>query len=164
MTRSYSLIEGFLDAFDRWNPVVAAPLLRMQLDSLVRVHYIATVKGSRPFAERLIAGEEFRNITDAEGKRLTDHRLNELAKDDHPWIESVCKATSGWVHFSPEHLRAAFQVQEQDDGTFTIAGGIPIRPEQIPVSALEELIGAMIQATEELGTYMESWEARKDRK
>ncbi len=24
MTRSYSLVDGFLDAFDQWNPIVAA--------------------------------------------------------------------------------------------------------------------------------------------
>lgn len=36
MARSYSLVDGFIAGFDSWNPVVAAPLLRMQIDSLLR--------------------------------------------------------------------------------------------------------------------------------
>ena len=36
-----------------------------------------------------------------------------------------------------------------------------IRPEQIPLSALQELIGALTQATEELFGYVELWESRK---
>ena len=35
--RSYSLVDGFLWAFDTWNPVVAAPVIRMQIDNLVRI-------------------------------------------------------------------------------------------------------------------------------
>ena len=41
MARSYSLVDGFLNAFDTWNLMVAAPILRMQVDNLVRVYYIA---------------------------------------------------------------------------------------------------------------------------
>lgn len=39
-----------------------------------------------------------------------------------------------------------------------------IRPEQIPLSALEELLAAMTQATGELFGYVEMWEATKKAK
>jgi hypothetical protein len=43
----------------------------------------------------------------------------------------------------------------------TIFGAVPLSPEQIPVEALQQLIGAMIKATEELFGYSEAWESRK---
>jgi hypothetical protein len=40
--RSYALVDGFLGAFDTWNLLVAAPLVRLQIDTLVRLSYAAT--------------------------------------------------------------------------------------------------------------------------
>jgi hypothetical protein len=160
MTRSYSLVDGFLDAFDQWNPIVAAPLLRLQIDSLVRTSYIARSPMAENVANEILGGGEFRKMKDAEGKRLHDFRLVELAKPHHPWVPDVYNATSGWVHFSPDLVSAAWQGREDSCG-LTISSAVPLRPEQIPVAALHELIGAMIQATEELFGYSEAWESRK---
>jgi hypothetical protein len=38
---------------------------------------------------------------------------------------------------------------------------IPIRRQRIPLRALQELLGAMTQATAELFGYIEAWESRK---
>lgn len=86
----------------------------------------------------------------------------------HPWLQDVYDATSGWVHFSPEHVRAAWRVTDDggDDDAESgvdrrLTGAIPLQPDQIPLSALRELLGAMIQATEQLFGYSEVWESRK---
>lgn len=164
MARSYSLVDGFISAFDTWNPVVAAPLLRLQLDSLVRTAYVARAQADEVVLY-VIGGGEFRRLKDAEGELLTDARLLHHAARMHPWVSDVYDATSGWVHLSPAHLYAAWQLKEEADESGerapTITGGVPIRPEQIPLRALQELLGAMIQATEELFGYMEMWESRK---
>lgn len=163
MARSYSLVDGFIGAFDSWNPVVAAPLLRLQLDSLVRVAYLTKVPNVADVAWHIIKGGEFRTLKDRDGKTLTDRRLIEHAQQVHPWIDDVYKATSGWVHFSPTHLKAAAQVtpDESSEHIFKYFGAIPIRPEQIPLSALEELLAAMITATKELFGYVKIWEDTK---
>lgn len=158
MSRSYSLVDGFISAFDSWNLIVAAPILRMQLDSLTRLAYLATAPRADEVAEYVIGGGEFRKLRDEDNRKLTDARLIEHAEEPHPWIKGVYEATSGWVHLSPAHVVAALQVGEE--GT-TISGGIPIRPEQIPVSMLQEVLGAMIRATEEIFGYVEVWESRK---
>jgi len=164
MSRSYCLVDGFLGAFDAWNPIVAAPLLRMQLDSLVRVSYVARAPRADEVAADIVRGGEFRKFKDAHGKRLTDARLVELAKPHHPWVPNVYEATSGWVHLSPVHLRAAWRLDDDPSSPGTLGalkGRIPIRPSDIPLRGLEELIGAMTQATEELFGYAEVWESRK---
>jgi hypothetical protein len=166
MSRSYSLVDGFLSAFDTWNPIVAAPILRMQIDTLVRIAYVANAPSAEEVAAYVIRGGEFRNLKDSENKPLTDRRLLEHAEETHPWPRDVYAATSGWVHFSAAHLRAAVQVTDRaekadEDPDLRLFGAVPIRPEQIPLSALQELLGAMIQATKELFAYIEVWESRK---
>ena len=163
MSRSYSVVDGFLDAWDNWNIVVAAPLLRMQLDTLVRVSYMTRAPRADEVAMDILGGGEFRRLKDAEGHRLTDKRLGELAAPHHPWIADVYDATSGWVHLSPSHVTATWQLKESShpDALGTLVGATPIRPEQISPSALHELIGAITKATEELFGYVEAWESRK---
>ncbi|MCW2853388.1 MAG: hypothetical protein JWM84_3052, partial [Nocardioides sp.] len=112
LQRSYGLVEGFLDAFDRHNPAAAAPLVRLQLDSLFRVRYVANHEDADGIARALVSGQEFRNMRDGKQK-LTDAYLKGLAAGDHPWAARVYDGTSGWVHFSPSHLKAAWQI----DGT-----------------------------------------------
>jgi hypothetical protein len=166
MTRSYSLVDGFIGAFDTWNPIVAAPLVRMQIDSLVRIAYMANAPHADDVAAYVIGGGEFRNLKDPDGKKLTDGRLLARAATTHPWLQDVYDATSGWVHFSPEHVRASWRVNEDEDGGndetgLYLSGAVPLQPEQIPLSALQELLGAMTKATEELFGYVEVWESRK---
>jgi hypothetical protein len=140
MSRSYELVDGFIDAFDHWNLVVAAPILRMQIDSLTRMAYMASAPSADEIALHVIGGGEFRELKDAEKKKLTDRRLIELAEEVHPWIEPVYEATSGWVHLSPAHMFAAWQIEdievEGEQAYKNLLGSIPNRPERIPVSSL----------------------------
>lgn len=142
---------------------MAAPLLRMQIDTLVRVSYTARVERPEEVARYLLEGGEFRNRKDPDGKLLTDRRLGALAAPYHPWVSAVYRATSGWVHLSPAHVLATWQLKETDDPETlgNLVGATPIRPEQVPLAALQELIGAMTKATEELFGYVERWEKQK---
>jgi len=164
-SRSYSLVDGFLSAFDSWNVIVAAPIVRMQIDNLVRLAYAATVN-SDELSRYMVMGGELRKQTDAEGKSLTDARLVQLAHEaGHEWAPDVYRATSGWVHLSPELLHAVVQFEDRSDDEeelqLTAGFGIPIPRKRIPLRPLEELLGAMTQATEEIFGYIEVWESRK---
>ncbi len=158
--RSYHLVDGFLALFDEWNVVGAAPILRMQLDNLTRLSYVSRAPRADEVADAVISGVEFRQMRDADGKRLLDGRLVELAAEHHPWLAPVYEATSGWVHLSPVHLYTSWKVTEEPDGPM-LSGWFPGHPHEIPVSALAELVGAMVQATEEVFGYIELWESRK---
>jgi hypothetical protein len=159
LTRSYSLVDGFITAFDSWNPIVAAPVLRMQIDSLVRIAYVARAPDADEIARAVLDGGEFRRFKDPDGQKLTDRRLIELAKDAHPWVPEVYERTSGWVHLSPAHIHAAWRVEGDSFGH--LSGGLPIRPEIVGSEPMDELLRAMTQATEDLITWVQSWEARK---
>jgi hypothetical protein len=64
-------------------------------------------------------------------------------------------------HLLTSTPRSEWQEMSNEKTTDTISMTIPLPPERIPLSALEELIGAMIKATEEIFAYVEMWEQRK---
>lgn len=156
MQRSYGLVEAVIDCVDAYNLAAAAPLLRMQLDTLVRACYVVHAPVADDVVTAMLDGIEFRTMKDAEGKRLTDARLVELATPHHPWLPPVYKEASGWVHLSINHLRATWQVTGDQ-----FSAGVPLRPDVIPGSLWLELLAAMIKATEQLFGYVEMWESRK---
>lgn len=160
-TRSYHLVDGFLGLIDDWNVISAAPILRLQLDNLTRLSYVVHAQRSDDVVNELIDGVEFRRMKAPDGDRLLDWKLVKLASEFHPWLPPVYEATSGWVHLSPMHALMPWNLDGGEDGSASLQGMFPLRPEQIPRTALEELLGAMTKATEEVFGYLEAWEARK---
>ncbi|HEV2640046.1 MAG TPA: hypothetical protein VGX23_33235 [Actinocrinis sp.] len=156
MQRSYGLVEAVIDCVDAYNLVAAAPLLRLQLDTLVRACYVAHAPSADDVVTALLEGTEFRKMKDAEGRQLNDGRLVELAAPHHPWLPPVYRETSGWVHLSLNHVGSTWQV----DGD-QLSGRIPLSPDVIPSRLWLELLDAMTKATEELFGYVELWESRK---
>lgn len=155
--RSYGVLDALIDAVDTYNIHAAAPLLRLQLDTLFRAHYIASAPDVDGLTLRLLRGEELRKIKDADGKPLNDYRLKELAADTHAWALPVYDKTSGWVHFSLNHMLVT--TQAADPNCFHM--GVPLRADVIPESLWQEIYGAAIQATEELFAYVRGWATRK---
>lgn len=87
--RSYGVLDALIDAVDRYNIHAAAPLLRLQLDTLFRAHYLASGPDVDSLTMKLLRGEELRKIKDASGKPLNDYRLKELGSR-HPRLGTAC--------------------------------------------------------------------------
>jgi hypothetical protein len=156
LQRSYGLVDAFIDAVDVYNLHAAVPLLRVQLDSLFRLSYVSRAPSADDVVQKVMAGTEFRNMTDVEGKKLSDGRLKDLAQPFHPWTAAVYDKASGWVHFSQAHVSAAWQVEGD-----LLSGGLPLSHGAVPERLWRELLDAMGQATTEVLTYAEDWASRK---
>ena len=154
--RSYALVDGFLGAFDTWNLLVAAPLVRLQLDTLVRLSYATTCPDMDALTRALLDGVEFRAMKDETGQRLLDGRLVERSQALHPWLKPVYEKACGWVHFSPVHLFLGTQAR---DGK--LSGHLPLHPDVLPERLLSEVLGAMLQATQDLVDYLSGWAIHK---
>lgn len=116
----------------------------MQLDTVVRACYVADAPLVDDVVAAMLEGTEFCKMKDADGKPLTDTRLVELATPYHPRLPPVYKETSGLVHLSVNHLRAAWQVAGDQ-----IGAGVPLRPDVIPGKLWLALLAAMTKATEQ---------------
>jgi hypothetical protein len=158
--RSVYLITGFVDALDKWNVFAAAPLVRLQLDSLIRVSYMTRAPKADAVAEEVMKGRNFRSLSDADGQRLTDKHLVELAVPHHPWLGDVYSSGNEWVHLSRAQVMAPWEfLRDSPAGTLTLQ--FPMRRESLPPAFLKNMVAAMSETTDDLLTYLELWRRRK---
>lgn len=158
LQRSYHLVEGFVLAWDHWNVIVAAPLVRFQIDSLVRCAYLCQRADSDHVVVEVLGGRALRELKDpVSGEKLTDRYLVELAGALYDWLPPVYAVSNDWVHLSERHIFNAWQNGEER----TLLGQFPMPTDEIPVRFWQELIGAMVQATGSLLALCSGWATYK---
>ena len=119
LNRSINLIDAILILTSRWNFVAAAPLIRLHLDTLLRLSYWRTIKNPNTFIRQILEGKQVNQIKDEEGIKLTDGRLREYTRSIFPQVDNVYKETSRLIHFSDKHV---FTCIEALDETGRMAG------------------------------------------
>ena len=123
--RSIEINKGFLNLMDQWNLLCAAPLIRLQIDSLLRLAYISSLNNPEEISEKIFKGEPINRIKDNEGNKLSDARLKDYARTSFPWIDEVYKNTSKFIHFSEKHIFSSIIKTNETDRTvhFVIGNG-----------------------------------------
>ena len=119
LNRSIDLIDAILILTSRWNFVAAAPLIRLHLDTLLRLSYWRTIKTPNAFIRQILEGKQVNQIKDEEGIKLTDARLRKYTLSIFPQVDNVYKETSRLIHFSDKHV---FTCIEALDETGRMAG------------------------------------------
>jgi len=107
MDRNIGLVESMPKLIEDENIHALAPLLRVQLDGLLRIHAFRLVTEPEELAVHVIKGGELRKYKDRDGNKLTDRYLVNSLKDDLPYVESMYDKLCGWVHFSESHIFTA---------------------------------------------------------
>ena len=172
--RSLSLSTGFITMIRDQNFICAAPLIRLQLDSALRVFAGFIVDNPRKFAEDVIKGEEIRNMKDRNGKQMTDWYLrNQLTSDSlrnlranpddfnnkkYAWVEAVYKNTSGYIHLSDKHFFNTIHPSDHSDGY------IQISPKDVNISDefYLDAISAFRASTEIIADFVHGWTFTKE--
>ncbi|MGQ5490865.1 hypothetical protein ACUH78_18665 [Thauera sp. ZXT1-4] len=129
--RNIGLLEALPPLFESYNIHALAPLLRVQLDGLLRLHAFRIVQNREDLARHVIKGSKLRNFKANDGKPLTDHYLVSSLKEELPWVESMYDTLCGWVHFSESHVFTAAS-EGAEEGKVEIGIGSfrqPIKPE-----------------------------------
>jgi hypothetical protein len=158
--RSLSLIDGFTAMVERRNPLCAAPLLRLQLDSVMRLYACSLVDDPHLIALRLLEGQPLRKVKSKDGHSLTDKYLHEEVSKLYPWASRVYNATSAFVHLSMPHMLSP--VTSFDDQSRTMKmkiGGMPGR--EWKETEMMESIEVFMEATTSLLHLCYSWLATK---
>lgn len=160
--RSLHVVQGFMDLFKRWNLIAAAPLVRLQIDNLTRTSYVAHHSDPLAFSMELWVGE-FHQMRDPKGRRLTDSRLVDLAKQHHPWLFRAYKAANAWVHLSQRHIWLPFDIPEHE-----IGGPVESRLSVAYVRndysepLLHDILTTMVVATSDVMGYVLAWNPREN--
>ncbi len=139
LNRSINLIDAILILTSRWNFVAAGPLIRLHLDTLLRLSYLGATKNHDSFILQILEGKQVNKIKDEEGRKLTDARLCDYARPLFPQIDNVYRETSRLIHFSDKHVFTCIETFDEASRTaeFSIGKGSSKWIEKDIVSLLE---------------------------
>lgn len=161
LNRSACLLTGFCDLIERNNFIAAAPLLRLQLDNLLRFHGAWLAENPHTFSEEVLKGIHIRKLKDRDGNLMTDRYLVEKISEKYPVMKSVYEHTSGYIHLSDKHIFNSLG-QLKKDGTFHMK--VSSSDGFIKESDYLEALRAFFEITGVLFSYMKGWSLTKDGK
>jgi len=158
LNRSVGLLEGFCDLIQKRNFVSAAPLLRIQLDNLLRFHAAWLMDDPHDFALRIFKEEQVRKIEDRDGNYMTDRYLVDKISTEYPELKDIYEHTSGYIHLSYKHFYNSGRAGEKE-----MEFSLKISPVDayVPEGIYIEAIGAFFQITDILFRYLEGWRISK---
>ena len=152
--RSMAHCKGFATLIATKNLTCAGGIIRMQLDTLLRFYAVFLVDDPHGFAASVTHGTPVKEHKDRVGQKMHDAYLVKCLSKEYPWIESVYKETSGYIHFSEKHILSAMH-NVGDDRTLQFQ----ISSEDVERSELfyDEATTAFVHITEIFLNYLEGW-------
>ena len=155
LNRSIDLLQGFCLLMRGDNYLSAAPLVRLQLDNLLRFQAVWLVSDPHDFAMKVMNGTLIKKLKDRDGKYMHDFFLVQELKKQKPWVERVYQETSGFVHLSEKHILGLFEKQIENGGKVEISIGRS--GEKVPLKMKIEAVSAFIKITKEILELVDSW-------
>lgn len=104
--RSRHLLEAYTQLIAAKNLTAASALVRMQLDSLMRVNACFLVPDPMLIWAVLKSGEPWSRVTSTDGQPLADNYLHQKLTEKLPWATEVYRQMSGYIHLSRPHLES----------------------------------------------------------
>jgi hypothetical protein len=132
--------RAFKQCVEDRNSLVATALLRLQLDTALRLYALFWVTDPNTFSEEVFKGVQIDRLKAADGKQMKDKYLRDKLVVRYPWVETVYKQTSGSIHFSSRHILEAFEINDAETGSFTLQLG-PNKPNQ-PIEEYADCLAA----------------------
>jgi len=161
LKRSLDLLDGIICLTDRWNFAAAAPLLRLQIDSVLKVVCLAHLENADVVSTAILEGKSLRNLKDSDGKFLSDARLRDYARRFYPWLDRVYEETSKLIHLSDKHF--FLPVESVDDETRVVQMLIGAGTQNWPESEIDNFLDAVGCTTDALLKVVLGWVISKDR-
>ena len=157
--RSMALIQGFTSLVKMGNYTCAASLLRLQLDSCLRLFATFIVDKPHDLAHKVLKGKAIRDMKDRDGHRMTDRYLVNTLGAKYVWMPRIYESTSGFIHLSEKHLFSVFDEAEDER---SVGLRIAADDENVPTELWVELADAFLAATDALFDYLKGWVFTKE--
>jgi len=146
LNRTVNILRGFTSLMRDKNFIAAAPLVRVHLDSLLRLYASHLVSYNiDEFASKVIGGKQISNLKDKDGNLMRDgylaKKLSQQAGKE--WILDVYKAGSGHIHFSNYVTKGSSKIHNEEEKT--IISTIGKHDEFI---SIDEKLGAAIRVNQ----------------
>jgi hypothetical protein len=110
--RALSQSVAFRQMIAARNSVVALSLIRLQLDTVLRLYALFWVDDPEHFAKEVFNGTPIDKLKAADGSFMRDKYLRDKLAARNDWMSPVYAETSGYIHFSHRHIKAALAVKD----------------------------------------------------
>ena len=117
LNRSLSLVYGFTSLVRTNNFVSAAPLVRVQIDNLLRFRAAFISNDVDAFVSEFTEGKHIRHLKDKSGNNMTDAYLRKTFSQSYDWLNELYERTSGYIHLSNVHMIHMISVEPIDEET-----------------------------------------------
>ncbi|HDL7101643.1 hypothetical protein [Yersinia enterocolitica] len=107
--RTCALTAGFKSMLHDKNSLCALALVRMQLDNSLRLYAGFFSVDRNKFSQDVLSGIPINKMRSDDKQKMSDNYLAKRVSEINPWVIDVYKKTSGYVHFSEEHIKEAFR-------------------------------------------------------
>lgn len=121
--RALAQSSAFRQMIESCNSLVGSSIVRMQLDTVLRLYALYWVADPEEFAQKVYKGTEINKLKAQDGQYLTDGYLRSRLTARNEWMPAVYKETSGYIHFSNRHMKAALRLVDEASGRVEIQIG-----------------------------------------
>jgi hypothetical protein len=118
--RALALSSGFRLMVENRNSLCALPIVRMQLDTSLRLYAGFFVSDHQQFSREVFHGAQINRLKSFDGSIMSDRYLVDEVAKRNPWMVEVYKSTSGYVHFSNRHILEALRSDEGADAQLVV--------------------------------------------
>ena len=119
--RSSALNAGFRSMIEQRNILCALPIVRMQLDNVLRLYAGFFADDPQEFCLLVQKGERIDKMKSFGGYKMNDSWLVSRLSTVNPWMQSVYETTSGYIHLSGKHMDHI--VRKHEDGKVQLVIG-----------------------------------------
>ncbi len=160
--RALQVLHGFTLIVNNGGYSCGVALLRLQLDSVLRLYGITITKDPHETANKIISGEKLSKMKDKAGEKLSDGYLVSLLAKKNPWLKHVYLLCSGYIHLSDASfyhlLKKSEPTPDSNERSFFIGSD----ESEIEIKQKIELIQAFIVATKGIQEITTQWTASRD--
>lgn len=144
--RTLALSSGFRLHMRQHNFTCAAALMRMQLDTALRLYAGSLMaEGPAQYFQDVFDGKPVDRMKDAHGQRLTDSYLAKRLNEKYPWVQSVYKNLCDVAHLSNRHIFSTMSKLNDEERSFelSIMPSDPERPDEHYFEILDAFLSCM---------------------
>lgn len=124
--KTISLTHAFCTLARAKNTLAATALIRLQLDTALRIFGLSFIDDLDAAGSHLMNNESYQRLRSRDGELLQDGMLHRELDKHYPGLSAVYQATSAYVHLSAAHIQTGlsdrpgspilyFHLNETDD-------------------------------------------------
>lgn len=156
--RTLQLTQAFRYLVSQTNYTTSGAILRLHLDSLLKLAYVSQAEDSTAIVLQIIEGVDFRRLKDSQNRPLTDANLLYYVERFLPKVRKLYKDTSGLIHFSEKFLFSRFIPENEDEHPPKWI--YQEEDESWPKDTIQSLLNNYIEISNTILVLMDDWSSR----